>query len=145
MLPTVVRAETAGLAPAAAPSPPWRAGLWEAGAFPCGFCLSGRLSALCDLPRVNPEPDAREVRDALVDSQRAADRVRGPLTVHRGRGRRHFCVHLYLLALPSALARQRRRGVPDGIAAATFAGVGAKMATYRLAHQHRRLSTGSGG
>ncbi|WP_443072913.1 2Fe-2S iron-sulfur cluster-binding protein [Streptomyces sp. S465] len=55
--------------------------LWEAGAFPCGFCLSGRLSALCDLPRVNPEPDAHEVRDALVGSARrctgSADPVRG--------------------------------------------------------------------
>ncbi|MEK8169575.1 acyltransferase domain-containing protein [Streptomyces sp. M19] len=51
-----------------------------------------------------------------------------------GEAGRYFYVHLYLLALPSALARQRRRGIPDSVIAATFADVGAKMTTYRLAH-----------
>ncbi|WP_175420733.1 acyltransferase domain-containing protein [Streptomyces griseus] len=48
---------------------------------------------------------------------------------------RYFYLHLYLLALPAALERQRRLGIPDDIVAATFADVGAKMTTYRLAHR----------
>ncbi|MFD0555163.1 acyltransferase domain-containing protein [Streptomyces rectiviolaceus] len=52
-----------------------------------------------------------------------------------GEAGRYFYVHLYLLALPLALERQRRLGIPDDIVAATFADVGAKMITYRLAHR----------
>ncbi|RFU83686.1 hypothetical protein DY218_26480 [Streptomyces triticagri] len=51
-----------------------------------------------------------------------------------GAAGRYFYVHLYLLALPTALERQRRLGVPETVVAATFADVGAKAATYRLAH-----------
>ncbi|MBK3545484.1 acyltransferase domain-containing protein [Streptomyces sp. MBT60] len=47
---------------------------------------------------------------------------------------RYFYVHLYLLALPHALERQRRLGIPDDIVAATFADLGAKLTTYRLGH-----------
>ncbi|MFF1920606.1 acyltransferase domain-containing protein [Streptomyces sp. NPDC058221] len=51
-----------------------------------------------------------------------------------GEAGRYFYLHLYLLALPRALERQRRIGVPDDVVAATFADVGAKTAAYRLAH-----------
>ncbi|RII15959.1 hypothetical protein DSC45_17090 [Streptomyces sp. YIM 130001] len=51
-----------------------------------------------------------------------------------GASGRYFYVHLYLLALPTALAGQRRLGVPDHTVAATFADLGAKMTAYRLAH-----------
>ncbi|MEV1045689.1 acyltransferase domain-containing protein [Streptomyces sp. NPDC049916] len=48
---------------------------------------------------------------------------------------RYFYVHLCLLALPAALERQRRLGVPPEVVAATFADVGAKLVTYRKAHR----------
>ncbi|EGX57688.1 hypothetical protein SZN_21581 [Streptomyces zinciresistens K42] len=51
-----------------------------------------------------------------------------------GAAGRYFYVHLCLLALPSALERQRRLGIPAEVVAATFADVGAKLLTYRRAH-----------
>ncbi|MFE4634488.1 acyltransferase domain-containing protein [Streptomyces sp. NPDC056773] len=47
---------------------------------------------------------------------------------------RYFYVHLYLLALPLALEHQRRLGIPAEVVRATFADLGAKLTTYRLAH-----------
>ncbi|MFI1224723.1 MULTISPECIES: acyltransferase domain-containing protein [unclassified Streptomyces] len=47
---------------------------------------------------------------------------------------RYFYVHLFVLALPAALERQRLLGVGDDIVAATFADLGAKLTSYRLAH-----------
>ncbi|MFE7142659.1 acyltransferase domain-containing protein [Streptomyces sp. NPDC057644] len=51
-----------------------------------------------------------------------------------GSAGRYFYVHLYVLALPQALERQRRLGIPDDVVAATFADLGAKLTTYRLGH-----------
>ncbi|MFC9181012.1 acyltransferase domain-containing protein [Streptomyces globisporus] len=47
---------------------------------------------------------------------------------------RYFYAHLFVLALPLALERQRQLGIPDDVIAATFADVGAKLTFYRLAH-----------
>ncbi len=47
---------------------------------------------------------------------------------------RYFYVHLLVLALPAALTRQRALGIPDDVVAATFADLGAKLRSYRLAH-----------
>lgn len=52
-----------------------------------------------------------------------------------GAAGRYFYVHLYLLALPHALERQYRLGVPSDVVAATFADVGAKLASYRRGHR----------
>ncbi|ASQ99823.1 acyltransferase domain-containing protein [Streptomyces sp. 11-1-2] len=104
-----------------------------------------------------PAEDHDPVLATLPDPARAPDRWRALLHCHRtlfarsapapretawpdapaalGEAGRYFYVHLYLLALPSALEQQRRLGVPDDIVAATFADVGAKMTTYRLAHR----------
>lgn len=51
-----------------------------------------------------------------------------------GAAGRWFWAHLFLLAVPRALEEQRRRGVPDAVVHATFADLGAKTASYRLAH-----------
>lgn len=51
-----------------------------------------------------------------------------------GSSGRYFYVHLFVLALPLALERQRRIGIPDDVVAATFADLGAKLTSYRLAH-----------
>ncbi|MFD8163435.1 acyltransferase domain-containing protein [Streptomyces malaysiensis] len=104
-----------------------------------------------------PTEDHDPVLATLPDPARTPDRWRALLHCHRtlfarsapapretawpaapaalGEAGRYFYVHLYLLALPSALERQRRLGVPDDIVAATFADLGAKMTTYRLAHR----------
>ncbi|MFJ6728183.1 acyltransferase domain-containing protein [Streptomyces sp. NPDC091281] len=47
---------------------------------------------------------------------------------------RYFYAHLFVLALPLALERQHRLGVPDDVVGATFADLGAKLTSYRLAH-----------
>jgi hypothetical protein len=47
---------------------------------------------------------------------------------------RYFYVHLYLAALPAALAAHRALGVPEDVTRATFADLGEKMRLYRLAH-----------
>jgi hypothetical protein len=46
---------------------------------------------------------------------------------------RWFYVHLYLYALPTALARHAALGIPSDVSAATFGDVGSKVVTYRLA------------
>ncbi|MFD5204200.1 acyltransferase domain-containing protein [Streptomyces sp. NPDC058375] len=51
-----------------------------------------------------------------------------------GSAGRYFYVHLYVLALPQALERQRRLAIPDDVVAATFADLGAKLTTYRSGH-----------
>ncbi|MFI6348442.1 acyltransferase domain-containing protein [Streptomyces sp. NPDC050560] len=48
---------------------------------------------------------------------------------------RHFYVHLCLAALPRLLETHRRLGVDPRVTRDTVADVGAKMATYRLAHR----------
>ncbi|MFI5855343.1 acyltransferase domain-containing protein [Streptomyces parvulus] len=51
---------------------------------------------------------------------------------------RYFYLHLFLLALPAALERQRRHGIPGDVVEATFADVGGKMTV-------RRHGPGTGG
>ncbi|MEU6849108.1 acyltransferase domain-containing protein [Actinacidiphila alni] len=51
-----------------------------------------------------------------------------------GAAGRYFYVHLFLAALPDALAAHRALGVPEDVTRATFADVGEKMRLYRLAH-----------
>lgn len=51
-----------------------------------------------------------------------------------GAAGRYFYLHLCLLALPLALERQRRRGVPADVVEATLADVGGATAAYRLGH-----------
>ncbi|WP_419992536.1 acyltransferase domain-containing protein [Streptomyces boninensis] len=64
--------------------------------------------------------------DARVDWPNAPERL--------GAAGRYFYVHLYALALPQALERQRRHDVPPDVIRATFADLGAKLITYRRAH-----------
>ncbi|WP_239476139.1 acyltransferase domain-containing protein [Streptomyces sp. CS090A] len=51
-----------------------------------------------------------------------------------GEAGRYFYVHLLVLALPAAMERQRLLGIPDDVVAATFADLGAKLRSYRLAY-----------
>lgn len=97
------------------------------------------------------EADAAEVLADLPDPDRAPERWRALLRCHRtlfsdarvawphapaelGAAGRWFYLHLYLLALPTALARQAARGIPPEVVGATFADLGAKAASYREAH-----------
>ncbi|MEG9551522.1 acyltransferase domain-containing protein [Streptomyces baarnensis] len=107
-----------------------------------------------------PGPDREEVSAGLPDPRRTPALWEALLHCHRqlyadaapgtdarsavpdwpdapaalGSSGRYFYVHLYLLALPHALERQRRLGIPDEVVAATFADLGAKLTTYRRAH-----------
>lgn len=119
----------------------------------------GELAERMDLLDI-PGPDREEVSAGLPDPRRAPALWEALLHCHRqlyadaapgadarsampdwpdapaalGSSGRYFYVHLYLLALPHALERQRRLGIPDEVVAATFADLGAKLTTYRRAH-----------
>lgn len=95
-----------------------------------------------------PEADVGEVLDTLPDPDRSPAVWRSLVRCHRalfsdarvewpnapgelGVAGRYFYVHVYLLALPAALERQALYGVPPDVVRATFADLGAKVASYR--------------
>ncbi|MFD4025986.1 acyltransferase domain-containing protein [Streptomyces sp. NPDC058576] len=120
---------------------------------PTGSELAERMDLLAV-----PGPDREEVAAGLPDPGRDPARWEALVRCHQqlyadpgpgapsaapdwptapaalGSDGRYFYVHLYVLALPQALDRQRRLGIPDDVVAATFADLGAKLTTYRLGH-----------
>ncbi|MER7174060.1 acyltransferase domain-containing protein [Streptomyces mesophilus] len=51
-----------------------------------------------------------------------------------GEAGRYFYAHLCFLSLSHALSLRQARAIPDEVTRATFADLGAKLTTYRLAH-----------
>lgn len=98
-----------------------------------------RGAVIATLPDPARTPDLWE---ALLHCHRtlfAGQEPEQPLTwpnapAELGPAGRYFYVHLYLLALPLALERQRQWGIPADVVRATFADLGAKLTTYRLAY-----------
>ncbi|MCK1798089.1 acyltransferase domain-containing protein [Streptomyces sp. XM4193] len=97
-----------------------------------------------------PEADLADVTATLPDPVHTPELWRALLHCHRalfsdepvdwpsapaelGAQGRYFYVHLYLMALPAALARQARHGVPDDVVHATLADLGAKSVAHRRA------------
>lgn len=86
-----------------------------------------------------PDPDRDPQRwAALVRCHQVlfgTDRVTWPdAPAELGPAGRWFYVHLYLLALPRALASHQALGIPSDVTAATFGDLGEKIRIYRLAH-----------
>ncbi|MBC9715848.1 DUF5596 domain-containing protein [Streptomyces sp. TRM66268-LWL] len=90
-----------------------------------------------------PDPKRTpELWDALIHCRRALFATAGMPTSDQwphapaelGEAGRYFYVHVCLLSLHDALVPRRERGIPDEVNRATFADLGAKMTTYRLAH-----------
>lgn len=77
-----------------------------------------------------PDPDRDPQRWAHLHRHHSELFGSGPVAWPKLDG--YFYVHLYLLALPTALARQRRLGIPEDVTRQTFADLGEKMRTYRL-------------
>ncbi|WP_428957025.1 acyltransferase domain-containing protein [Streptomyces sp. cg35] len=98
-----------------------------------------RAPLLATLPDPGRTP---RLWEALVHCHRTLFTAEGPPRADQwphapgalGEAGRYFYTHLYLLALPHALALRRDRGIPDGVTRATLADLGAKLAGYRLAH-----------
>ncbi|WP_208875729.1 acyltransferase domain-containing protein [Streptomyces armeniacus] len=98
-----------------------------------------------------PEEDLEGVLTTLPDPARTPEPWQALLHCHRalftdapvgwpaapgllGPAGRYFYVHVFLLALPLALERQREYGIPADVVRATFADLGAKVAAYRRAY-----------